>query len=559
MPIDITMSFIREKRFGDRVYKYLVESYRDEKGKIRQRTLKYLGRVVKTKKGEKLVKPRSLIDQLDVMRVSSFGPPAVLYGIADGLGVVETIDKTVPRTQETSTGSLLLLMAINHLVGRKPVGKIPVWYRRTCLPRLFGIPADDVTKDRLFDAMDVVCHEDESGALVNYAPVLYRKFWKAHTEERPESSTLFYDLTEVVVHGITCVLARPGYNSKKARKRQVKVAMVVAKGSKFPVLTKELRGNIADPATLDGILTELKELGIEQCTLVLDRAFSNGNAIKTLEKGGFEAILGLSKRLKEVRDVLTSTPGKELERFENLVERSKEHAYVKGVRCRLCGKVRSFVVCLSPSKRDADRSERMSAMKRTIRRLEKLKRKVETGNYRNLDNLRKKVNGEIEGVRKYVCAWVKKTDGTPELGWSVNEALLDEELELDGKFAILHPDRMGAVEAFESYFQKDEIEKVFRSMRGTLELEPVRHRLRQRVASYIFTGYLAYMLLSILACKLRRAKIEQSPDEVLDMLEEIEEVTFRRGEKEFSKITRLTIEQKNVIKALGVMGRFQSS
>lgn len=557
MPIDITMSFIREKRFGDRVYRYLVESYRDKRGKIKQRTIKYLGRVVKTKEGEKLIKPRSLIDQLDVMRVSSFGPPAVLCALADGLGVVETIDDTVSKRGGTSAGSLLLLMAINHLVGRKCVSKIPIWYRRTCLPRLFDIPPEEITKERLLDAMDALCYKDESGALMNYAPVLYRKFWKAHSEDHPEDSTLFYDLTEVVVHGITCALAKPGYNSKNARKRQVKVAMVVAKGSKFPVLMKELRGNVADPATLDQIITELKELGVKRCILVLDRSFSNGKALETLESGGFEAILGLSKHLREVRDILLSTPSRELERFENLVNRSKEHAYVKGVRRKLHGKMRNFVVCLSPSRRDAERSERMSAMGEAVKHLEELKRKVETGNYRNLERLRKKVSEEIGEVRKYIRAWVKETDGKPEIGWTVNEALLDEEFELDGKFAILHPKETTAIEAFESYFQKDEIEKVFRSMKGTIELEPLRHRLRQRVASYLFTGYLAYMLLSILAYRLKRAGVSQSPEGALEMLEEIEEVTFRRGGKEFSKITRLTKEQTDVIKALGVMEVFQ--
>lgn len=558
MPIDITMSFIREKRFGNRVYRYLVESYRDREGRIKQRVIKYLGRVVETKEGKKLVKARSLIDQLDVMRVSSFGPHAVLCALADRLKVIETTDATVSQMQEMSTGTQLLLMAINHLVGRKCVSKIPTWYRKTCLPKLFDIPPEKITKDRLLGAMDALCYEDESGALVSYAPVLYRKFWKAHTEDHPETSTLFYDLTEVVVHGITCVLAKPGYNSKNVRKRQIKVAMVIAKGSKFPVLMKELRGNVADPATIVDLLAELKEMGVKKCTLILDRSFSNGRTLQELEKAGFEAILGLSNHLKEVRNILLSTPSRELEWFENLVERQREYAYVKGVRRKFYGKVRNFAVCLSPSRRDAERSERLSAVKKTIKCLENLKRKVETGNYKNFDRLRKKVNGEIELVRKYIRAWVRETDGKPEIEWTVNDALLDEEFELDGKFAILYPERMTALEAFESYFQRDEIEKVFRSLRGTIELEPLRHRLRQRVASYLFTGYLAYMLLSVLAYKLKRAGVKQSPDEVLEMLEEVEEVTFRRGGKEFSKITRLTKEQADTIKALGVMEIFQS-
>ena len=47
-------------------------------------------------------------------------------------------------------------------------------------------------------------------------------------------------------------------------------------------------------------------MGVKKCTLVLDRSFSNGKALEMLEKAGFEAILGLSGRSKEVRRILLS-------------------------------------------------------------------------------------------------------------------------------------------------------------------------------------------------------------------------------------------------------------
>jgi len=550
------MSFIRDKRIGRYTYRYRVETYYKD-GKPKQRVLEYLGRVVRTRTGEKLIKPRTSIDRLDVVRVSSFGSVTALIALAYDLDVAKTIDDVVPPTQKTSTGALLLLMAINHLVGRKPVSKIPTWYRRTSLPRLLGIPPDEVTKERLLDAMDALCYKDESGTIMNYAPVLHRKFWESHCESHPESSTLFYDLTDVIVHGITCELARVGYNSRKLLgKRQVKVAVVIAKGSRFPVMMKEIRGNIADPATLEDLLAELKEMGVKKCTLVLDRSFSNGRAVEMLEKAGFEAILGLSERSKEVGRILLSISDKELERFEQMVKRSQGVSYVKGVRRRLNGKIRSIAVCLSPSKREENRRERLSAVNEAIENLKELKRKVEAGNYRNLDRLRKMVNEEVANVRKYIRAWVSGTHGKPEIGWTVNDSLFDEEFELDGKFAILHPDGMTALEAFEDYFQRDEIEKVFRSMKGTLEFEPLRHRLRWRVISYLFTGYLAYMLLSVLAHRLKLAGIKESPEEVLEMLEEIEEVIIRRDGKEFSKITKLTREQAEMVEALKLLAVF---
>ncbi len=38
------MSYIRKKKFGDRVYYYRVEGHRDENGKVRQRVIEYLGK-----------------------------------------------------------------------------------------------------------------------------------------------------------------------------------------------------------------------------------------------------------------------------------------------------------------------------------------------------------------------------------------------------------------------------------------------------------------------------------------------------------------------------------
>ncbi|MEM8674282.1 MAG: hypothetical protein AAGF83_10470 [Cyanobacteria bacterium P01_G01_bin.67] len=39
------MAYIRTKKVKGKEYRYLVEGYRDEDGKVKQRTIKYLGAV----------------------------------------------------------------------------------------------------------------------------------------------------------------------------------------------------------------------------------------------------------------------------------------------------------------------------------------------------------------------------------------------------------------------------------------------------------------------------------------------------------------------------------
>jgi hypothetical protein len=66
------------------------------------------------------------------------------------------------------------------------------------------------------------------------------------------------------------------------------------------------------------------------------------------------------------------------------------------------------------------------------------------------------------------------------------------------------------------------------------------------------------MLLSVFAHSLKLAGIKKSPEEVLEMIEEIEEVTIRRDGKEFSKITRLARRQAEMVKAINLLTVFSS-
>jgi hypothetical protein len=49
------MAYIRTKKVKGKEYKYLVEGYRDQDGKVRQRTIKYLGAVSPSNGGQFMV------------------------------------------------------------------------------------------------------------------------------------------------------------------------------------------------------------------------------------------------------------------------------------------------------------------------------------------------------------------------------------------------------------------------------------------------------------------------------------------------------------------------
>lgn len=85
------------------------------------------------------------------------------------------------------------------------------------------------------------------------------------------------------------------------------------------------------------------------------------------------------------------------------------------------------------------------------------------------------------------------------MAWRLHPQVLRAAERGDGKWVLFATDPGPTLkEVVESYLEKDFIEKVFRRMKTEEELEPVRHRLEQRVRACLFVLTLAYRLWAAL-------------------------------------------------------------
>jgi hypothetical protein len=100
------------------------------------------------------------------------------------------------------------------------------------------------------------------------------------------------------------------------------------------------------------------------------------------------------------------------------------------------------------------------------------------------------------------------------------------------------------------YFDKDLIEKAFRSLKGITQLRPVRHWLAERVRAHVFLCYLAYLLLSLLRYHLRNT--EFTPEKALNELSTMYKVYLRDSQHRFhlSRTVALTKNQELILKAI---------
>lgn len=130
------------------------------------------------------------------------------------------------------------------------------------------------------------------------------------------------------------------------------------------------------------------------------------------------------------------------------------------------------------------------------------------------------------------------------------ESASDNDVKYVGYSLIFHNTTIKAAAIVKKYFDKDIVERSFRTMKGDVQLHPIRLWLPSRVNAHIKICYLTMCLLSLIKFKCK--KLNLSPIDVLDELQTIYKVNLKHvtTKQKFSKTVTLANNQKNILKAL---------
>ncbi len=126
----------------------------------------------------------------------------------------------------------------------------------------------------------------------------------------------------------------------------------------------------------------------------------------------------------------------------------------------------------------------------------------------------------------------------------------DDEVRFVGYSLIFHNSKLKPNEVVKKYFDKDVVERSFRTMKGDVQLHPVRLWMPKRISAHIKICYLSMCILSLI--KFRCARISTSPMEILNDLHGIYKVNLLHSatRQKFSKVVTLSNAQKTILKAL---------
>lgn len=558
---------IKQKKKGGHVYLEEYESVRVG-DKIESRFVRYLG--PKDPSSKKPGARGSTLERLQMSTSTRAGSVTLLHRLAEDLQLrahIDAICGTPSTPGDPSPGQLLTAWAINRVLDTKSATQLEHWVPATDLPRLMGLPPEAFTKDNFLGALDAVVRNDPaSGGLVDHTAELDRALTKVWRETHPlpknQRRIVAYDLTDVLFFGVTCPLAELGYNAKAEARLEVQVGVALERYDRMLDWHGVFPGSRHDSTTVRNLLTGLARAGLPPGHLVWDRALTSRDHVRAVRAARWHLIAGLPRSLSAVKGLLDHMQVPTTHHTYAKRTRNGGAAYAVATAAKLWGpkqEAMPVVVYVNNDKAARDLNDRQEGLAEAVQALEALNQEPAAKSLPE-GELRKRVKAITGPWARFLRVRIRRGGKQPRLVVSYRERELAAEARRDGKGVILNTDsRVSAQEAVREYFAKDDVEKVFRTLKSDVEVEPVRHRLEWRVRAYVFVNLLAYRLEAALRFLLAQAGEQDAHKEVealLRDLERVERVPVRLGAQERVWYLNINNRIKNDLKRLGYAGLF---
>lgn len=521
------MAYIRTKKTkSGKVYREVVESYWDkEKKGPRQRVIRYMGMEEEDEQGKKKLKtPSRLMDAIE--RTIPIGRVALYYAAAREIGLPEVLKKHFPNEYLS-----ILALIMNQICKRRSLEKGAKWFNELPIAKWEGFKECALDRNDLDGALEKLCYY-ENGVKVNTGLTIQQEMAeKCQNRYETGRKYLFYDVTKVTYFGYKCSLSQKSYNTTHRGKHTIGLGFVTSMKNGLPVRCGPIPGSKNDTITLEDMVFALENWGYKKTPLIVDRGLMSARNIAMVRKSGMHIIGCCPETSKQVVEALSLWNDDEICNYTAAVKRpSGDIVYVKGRKSELYGQSGMLVIVLDPK----------------LKALEKSNRDIMLKEFKETTDKKR-----IKELRKALAPVVVKSRG--RYGCKVDETLVEVEERKDGRYLMFCTDqRLSAKRVFTSYFQRDEIEKTFKCLKGELSLGPIRYQRPERIEAYTTVVFLSYMLRALVKLRLQSLDIDLSVNELVNSMDSISLVEYSYKDKMRSKISRFTTTQEKIIKAIKI-------
>lgn len=571
--------YVRVSKSGNRSYLQIVEGYRDEAGRVKQKVIANLGRL--DKMGEKdlsalihglqraVGRPETLPEPPKFDTSKAFGDVWVLHQLWHELGLSDALRRALRSSRrQFDAEALVRAMVFNRLID--PASKIGVveWLRtETSMP---GIDPEAVHHMQLMRAMDAL---EENKDAVEQAVAN-----QLHPLLDQDLSVVFYDVTSVRIHGAAQLeddLRAYGQSKDVLGIGRQFALGVIQTAEGLPIAHEVFEGNVAETRTLVPILQRLqKRFALKRIVIVADRGLLSLDNVESLEE------LGRAQGVSV--DYILAVPARRYAAFADILREvqpsldSADAPVDQDVITETRWEERRLVIAHNAARAAEQTAARQSIIAELDALGDALARKLDAQEF-GPDRAAANPPGEDLGpdgkngrghrssdrgayqrfhkalVEKQMTRFIKPDLGSPSFTYSVDEEALEQAERLDGKLLLVTSlSDMTPEEVVDRYRSLADIERGFRVLKSEIEIAPVYHRLPDRIRAHALVCFLALVLYRILRMRLKAAQSPVSPSRLLKSLSRIQKHTVHVGAKAYHGITRPEPEQLDLFRTLNI-------
>jgi hypothetical protein len=526
-------------RRGDKRYVYLrlVESYRDEAGRVRHRVLRTLGREDELKASGQLDQLAASFARLDPPRVGTrreVGTLLLVRHYLDRLGLTKLVDQAAPmrgRAQLTH-GEVITALVANRLSAPSPLYDVAGWASSAAMAELFEVPAGLLNDDRLGRGLEALhpVAEDVRAALLLAAVEHF---------EVVDASRLHLDLTTVRFAGAyeDSAMVGKGWGSDRTVARQVRTLQAsTARG--IPLLFRPHPGTTAELTALGDALSELRELLPPGLVVVADSALGHLRSLCAADRAGTRFLVPLRADTGWARvftDDLADSGG-----LDALVDldycSQREHHLPADRRTRWRGLLRPYPVTdpatgdqhrlrvayiWSSEEADAVADARERALTKAEDALARIKRGLGGRYYKTRAQVDAKIATIIgTHITDLLHARTGTRAGKPTLTWHRDTNAITAASRLDGLYALAtnlpdpDPDTgpLTATDVLRTYKDQWVVEQRHRDLKQTLRVRPIFLHNDDRIDALVHVVGIALLVFGLIEADLRRRLPRDHPD-----------------------------------------------
>lgn len=552
--------FVKITASGNRRYVQLVESYRDDAGRVKKRTVATLGRLEQLG-GELDSVINGLLKVSGRQAMSRGATPAITFESARALGDVWTLTelwnslgfselrRIFGRTRHAiDVEALIRVMMFNRLCD--PDSKLGVlrWLETVALPQ---VDSKSITHQQLLRAMDALV--DHAGAVDSAVAALLRPMIDQ------DLSVVFYDLTTIRTEGLSTEahdVRQFGMAKEGVIARQFMLGVVqTAEG--LPIYHEVFDGNAAETKTLLPTLRTVlgRFPSVRRLILVADRGL--------LSLDNLAALNDVRLSNGQPLEFILAVPGRRYSEFADLLapfHRAECRAATQEVIGELAWNGLRLVLAHDPAR----------AAEQTGRRNERIDALVAQA-----DQWAGKLDGQDAGARHrgrklsdsgakarffhavseaHLSQIIKVNLKTDLFSYDIDERARKLAQMMDGKLLLVtNASDLDAPRIVARYKSLADIERGFRVLKSELEIGPVYHRLPERIRAHAAICFMALILHRVMRWRLQAAGTGLSPDRALDTLRRIQHHRVRLDAAQpVTGVSSISAEQAKVLGALNV-------